>query len=267
MSLHIHTIYFLCYICVLISPFNNANKSFNKNSFVWLLGCVLVGFLKFLKREKKEGLEDLDLPPAPPQLRGFEENMPEFPAFPEFPEEKISAKEEEMSKFEFLEKEEEMPELDKESSDFQSLPEMEEEAMRLVPPATTIPPIIAPAIPEPMPSIPRITPAPERYLREEAELAPSDVYQKTERRLFSPEKRILREIPSGKTIYVRVDNFKATLGNIDIVRRNLRKSGDVLLKMENIKNSKDKSFDKVKSSLDDLQKRLIFIDKTLFKGE
>ena len=83
------------------------------------------------------------------------------------------------------------------------------------------------------------------------------------RRLFAHEKR--REIP--KTIYVRVDNFKATLGSINIVRSDLRKSEEALTKLENIKSSKDKSFDKIKSSLDDLQKKLIFIDKTLFKGD
>ena len=51
-----------------------------------------------------------------------------------------------------------------------------------------------------------------------------------------------------------------------MTRNDLRKSEEALMKFENIKNAKDKSFDKVKSSLEDLQKKLIFIDKTLFKG-
>ena len=48
---------------------------------------------------------------------------------------------------------------------------------------------------------------------------------------------------------------------------NLKKSEEALMKMESIKNAKDKSFDNVKSSLEDLQRKLIFVDKTLFKGE
>ena len=68
-------------------------------------------------------------------------------------------------------------------------------------------------------------------------------------------------------MYVRVDKFKAALQNIGIIRGNLRKSEEAVMKLENIKNAKDRSFDKVKSSLDDLQKKLIFVDKTLFKGE
>ena len=51
------------------------------------------------------------------------------------------------------------------------------------------------------------------------------------------------------------------------MRSDLKKSEEVLNKLEGIKNSKDKSFDKMRASLDDLQKKLIFIDKTLFKGE
>ena len=77
----------------------------------------------------------------------------------------------------------------------------------------------------------------------------------------------MRERPNVKTIYIRIDNFKATLGSINIVRSDLRKSEEALNKLETLKSSKDRSFDKVKVSIDDLQKKLIFIDKTLFKGE
>ena len=74
-------------------------------------------------------------------------------------------------------------------------------------------------------------------------------------------------MPAARTIYVKVDKFKAALGCINIVRSDLRKSEEALAKLENIKQSKDKSFDIAKSYLDDLQKKIIFIDKTLFKGE
>ena len=70
-----------------------------------------------------------------------------------------------------------------------------------------------------------------------------------------------------KEVYVRVDRFKAVLDSISMIRSSARKSDESLIRLESIKNSKDRAFDRVKSSLADLQKKLIFIDKTLFKGD
>ena len=218
-----------------------------------------MGFLKFLKREKKDTLDELDLPPAPPPLEGFDENLPELPDFPDFGEEKISAPRE-MRKFDFSEEEQDMQDFGK--GQMPSFPINEN------PPEPIAPVMSPPQISEPSPSppsIPQEMPKPEQPSQEQ--ISAPDIYPKIERRLFTQEKRFLRERPSGKTIYVKVDNFKTTLGSINLVRSDLRKSEEALMKLENIKNAKDKSFDKVRDSISDLQKKLIFIDKTLFKGE
>ena len=213
---------------------------------------MLVGFLKFLKREKKEdALEGLDLPPAPPSLEGYEESMPELPDFQDFDTQDISKISMELPKFDFPEKEENMP-------DFPSFPEMDEK------PAAPIPPVSAPiAAPEPAHQIQEARRISEQ---EKPKFAP-DAHPKIERRLFTHDRGAARERPSGKTLYVKVDKFKAALGTITMVRSDLRKSEEALIKLEDIKGAKDKSFDRVKSALDDLQKKLIFVDKTLFKGE
>ena len=216
-----------------------------------------MSFLKFLKREKKESLDELDLPPAPPPLGGaepgfdasdFEERLPEFPEF----DEKISAQQE-MQEFEFPEEKMNMP--GKEAMPGLDFPEMEETE-------EYAPPVRAPSN-QLAPSIPRMQ---EPQVSEE-ETRQSSYYPKMSGRLFAHERRILRQRPNVKTIYIRIDNFKATLGSINIVRSDLRKSEEALNKLETIKGAKDRSFDKVKTSIDDLQKKLIFIDKTLFKGE
>lgn len=224
-----------------------------------------MGFLKFLKREKKkEDLDELDLPPAPPPLEGFDGNI-EMPDFPDFDKEKISVTDDELSKFDFPEIEDKMPELGKkELRDFPDFPEIEEKQKPIAPIRAS------PTIPEQAPLI-RPASQPQQQIEpdikeERPSIAPSDFYSKKEGRLFSPEKAI-REMPNVKTVYVRVDNFKATLGSINIVRNDLKKSEELLMKLESIKNSKDRSFDKMKSSLEDLQHKLIFIDKTLFEGE
>ncbi len=215
-----------------------------------------MGFLKFLKREKrKDELEEFDLPPAPPPLEGFDEDMPELPSFPDFGEERISVPEE-LPRFE-------LPEEAKELGEEEPVPEFpafpEEKTIPLTPKVS------APLeIPEPVTQAQLV---PEEDIAQEAKLAAQDLYPKIERRLFTQEKRFLRERLSGKAIYIRVDRFKATLGSINMVRSDLRKSEEALTRLENIKNAKDKSFDKIKYSLDDLQKKLIFVDKTLFRGE
>ena len=219
-----------------------------------------MGFLKFLKRVKKgDNLENLDLPPAPPPLEGFDENIPELPDFQDFGGETISAKE--WSKFDFPEKE--MPQIGKEDSipNLPDFPGIEENPV--APPQ----PDNAPLTPESIPPLPQAIPElGHEAIAEEPIFMPQTAYPKIERRLFSKEKRDFREVRSGKAIYMKVDEFKTILGSINLVRSDLRRSEETLTKLENIKNAKDRSFDKFRNSLDDLQKKLIFIDKTIFRG-
>ena len=180
-----------------------------------------MGFLKFLKREKKDALDELDLPPAPPTLEGaepdfgasgFEEKLPELPEFPEF-DENISAPRE-MPKFDFPE-EEKMQDMGKdEMPDFPSFPEMEYAETYAPPVSTPIQPVRAAAT-QPAPSIPQMQ---EHEESSQEESKQSSFYPKISGRLFAQEGRNLRQRPNVKTIYVRIDNFKATLGSINIVR-------------------------------------------------
>lgn len=211
-----------------------------------------MGFLKFLKRGKKSDFDELDLPPAPPSLNeedfgagNFKESMPEFP---DFPEEKISAPKEES--FDFGRG---MPEMGNEAMEFPELDAQEQPKAPVPMPAASVP--VQQALP------------PKDVAPEQPRFTPLDEYPKIEKKLFSQEKRMLHERPLGKTIYVKVERFKAALGSINIVRSDLRKSEEALAKLESIKASKDRSFDKATASLDDLQKKLIFIDKTLFKED
>lgn len=214
--------------------------------------------MKFLKRKKEES--ELDLPPAPPPLEGFEDNLPELPELPELESERISAPKEEMPRFEAGEN---FPDLEMPKFDFPELKMRSEEKFEFPPmelekevqpelPART-------AIPEPTLTMPGPVPQAESPQMAEPSMPTA------RRRLFSEEKSLPRG--TAKTIYVRVDRFKATLGNINVVRSDLRKSEEALAKLENLKASKDKAFEKAKSSLEDLQRKLIFIDKTLFKGD
>lgn len=228
-----------------------------------------MGFFKFLKRDNKQGNEaELDLPPAPPPLEGFEDdkdaNMPEFP--------QISAPEGDDFKFDFPEydkmpdmgKDEDMPEfpdlgdLDKEPA---PAPNMNmPQAPKMVPAFSQAPPM-----PKPVPEFNQFPQMPDSNAgAANSSQQDSQSAQPAHQIKHRSAGKIVR---SGESLYVRVDKFKIALDHINVIRSDLRKSEEDLVKLESLKHEKDKSFDRFKLSLDDLQKKLIFVDKTLFKGE
>lgn len=190
-----------------------------------------MGFLKFLRKEKKKELDELDLPPAPPPLEGFDEDLsiPDFSGFGE---------KQEMPEFDFSDKDFQSLE---DMKDFPSFPESQEKTA--IPTISMPPPFMSDQQPEvgekamPMQQMPK------------------------ERPIFTQERRM------NKSLYIRVEKFKVALGSINVVRNDLKKTEEALIKLEEIKSNEEKSMNKIKSSLDDLQKKLVFIDKTLFEGE
>ena len=238
-----------------------------------------MGFFKFLKRDKEQGNDaELDLPPAPPPLEGFEDDK--NANFPEFPQ--ISAPKDDDFKFDFPE-EDKMPDLGKDEGmpafpdfdDFDKEPQESEDTHQPVsvpnmnmPPAQKMVPAFNPA-----PQMPRQDLSASDYQRASSPITPSIAVSELSQ---SPQSQPSQQAPrhkahemairSNQSLYVRVDKFKIALDHINVIRSDLRKSEIDLMKLEGLKHEKDSSFEKFKSLLDDLQKKLIFIDKTLFKG-
>ena len=65
---------------------------------------------------------------------------------------------------------------------------------------------------------------------------------------------------------MRVDKFRNVLRNISEIRGSLKVSNEVLSKLNEIDANAEKDFEKWKNVMTDLQKKLVFVDKTLFKG-
>jgi hypothetical protein len=225
-------------------------------------GEIIVGFLKFLKREKKEeGTEDLDLPPAPPPLGDADQNiqMPEFPDLQEEPNKgpklddlELPDKPEIPNLQDTLEKPE-MP-------DFPPLPDIEHDVLD-IPPVSASEQEQQALDQEPEPPTPPLSNASE--IREEVskpqvQFAPQT--PKFEHKIF--QKREAH--PS--TVFVKIERFKLVLGDVSIIRSDLRKSEEALVKLETLRNAESTSSEKMKLMLEDLQRKIIFIDKTLFKG-
>ena len=241
----------------------NDNKSFNRNINVLANRGADVGFLKFLKREgKKDNFNELDLPPVPPSIEGFEENEP----MPGLEDTKINAGESQdfnlpqQQDFDFSKDMDfDLGSEDSGKEGMPSFPDLEEKSQ----PTYAQPVQRAPFQNQ---SMPMTNAKEEPHEESEQPMEPESTspdYQKATRKYLFPERRH----EARKQAFVRADRFKAVLDNISMIRSDLRKSEEALLKLEQMKGAKDRSYDKFKSSLDDLQKKLIFIDKTLFKGE
>ena len=65
----------------------------------------------------------------------------------------------------------------------------------------------------------------------------------------------------------RFEKFKEIRRGINVARNDLKKAGEVLMKLMDMKDVKDKEFNKWKGTMEDIQKKMVFIDKNLFKGD
>lgn len=67
-------------------------------------------------------------------------------------------------------------------------------------------------------------------------------------------------------IFVKSSQFKNVLFEINSIREKLKESETILSDLEDIKEDRESQFKKWNSQLEDIQKKLMLMDKTLFKG-
>lgn len=257
---------------------------------------LFLGFLKFLKRDKKKepdlGLEkmgDLDVPPAPPDLGekdiGKLPGLPELPELPEKPapgiEEKpisgVKPPEEEKLPGLDLTKEKPLPELGLPEEkplpglELPPLPTLEKEGPIGVPKAEKFPelPEVEPRVQKPGPIFPVEKPemqpkivAPKFPPRIKPGISP---YGRLERSAVREERAVLRHEGAKGHVYLRMDRFKGILNGTRIMKNDLKTASQSIVKLNEINANNDKVFEKWHKVMTDLQKKLIFIDKTLFK--
>jgi hypothetical protein len=76
------------------------------------------------------------------------------------------------------------------------------------------------------------------------------------------EKRIIAQGP----MFVNVSEYKQAIYNINIIKNKIREADNALTSLNRIKNEKDKYFEQFRSKLEDLQRKSLYIDKSLFRG-
>lgn len=228
-----------------------------------------MGFLKFLKRDKRKefGMDEMDAPPLPPDMKGmdFDEPMPEIPDIGDMPEMDMPK---DWPKAQEIEK----PEENEKFEIPRPIPDFPIESKLPEPPKFGSPrPIRGISRESGMFAEPKFDfqpkPQQERQDYEEsAEPGPvRDYAQKAEKEAVREEKALIsHKDASGKT-YIRMDRFRSILMDINDVKNDIKNASASLEKMQGIDKNKEIEFEKWKANMNDLQKKIIFVDKTLFK--
>lgn len=79
------------------------------------------------------------------------------------------------------------------------------------------------------------------------------------------EKPKLREYHPDTPLFITIDGYKEILADIEHVNATLKASEEVLDRLNELKNTKDKEFEKWRSELEDVQRKLLYVDKVIFE--
>ena len=74
-----------------------------------------------------------------------------------------------------------------------------------------------------------------------------------------------RDLTLKKPIFVYLDSYREMINELGLIKTTLKESTDSLARVAQFKEDEDKEFNKWEGLLKDVQKKLIFADKTLFK--
>ena len=251
-----------------------------------------MGFLKFLKRDKDKemdkGLDDFDVPPTPPDMK----SLGDFPELPKLPE--IDKDMPEIPKEHF---DEPLDIPDKPVDDFQEL-DIPDNDFKDEPPKPSgffklpkfskkepLPELKVPEMPPIKPGkelrdidVPNTlfgkhkhmdkidVPLPKLKEMDNKNIKVPKFDYGIERDAMNEEKELLSSHREDKgPIFVRVDRFREVIKSVNTIKKDLKKGNTMLSRMNEIDVSCNNKFDKWKGAMIDLQKKFIFIEKTLFK--
>ena len=68
-----------------------------------------------------------------------------------------------------------------------------------------------------------------------------------------------------KNVFVKLDQYKDILDIIALINEKVREARTTLGKINDLKNQEDSELDTWKQSIDDVERKLKYIDKTLFE--
>lgn len=71
----------------------------------------------------------------------------------------------------------------------------------------------------------------------------------------------------GTSIYVKIDEYKDILEIVDLMRKKTKEARATLDRINSLKNEEDSELESWQQSLDEIERKIDFVDKTLFEPE
>jgi hypothetical protein len=76
-----------------------------------------------------------------------------------------------------------------------------------------------------------------------------------------PKKRM----PLGP-LFIRTDQFRTALENVEMIRAKFSEEDDLFFRVNEVKSAQDQKYEQFRQTLEDMQRKLLFIDKSLFES-
>ncbi len=143
-------------------------------------------------------------------------------------------------------------------------PTMEFPAMPDMPSEEVVPDTVPPL--EELPEPPEYTYVPEKREIPKMEMQRPEPVEEIIPRYapeeMEPQKRRLVRGPT----FMKTESVRTMLENIELIRTKFKDEDDVFFRITEIKNVQDQKYEGFRQTLEDMQRKLLFIDKTLFES-
>ena len=88
---------------------------------------------------------------------------------------------------------------------------------------------------------------------------------------FVPESPKLKILPPKqehleKPFFVKVDDYRSILEGTTLIKNNLKEADEIISRLNELKNEGDREFEKWREKLEDVQRKLIYVDKVIFEA-
>ncbi len=176
---------------------------------------------------------DTALPEMPEATKLDTPEMPELPKMPDIPKAPTTALKEPMEPLPIMEK--------------TGLPEIPKDF-----PA----PSAGSYVPDKIPPLEGLGEIPTFKEESELEIPMQQAYQ--------PQTKPIISKPHKGPMFVKVTAFKNLISTMDSVLVRFKDEDDIFFRLTDIKNTQDKKFESYRQTLEDMQRKLLFVDKILF---
>lgn len=118
-----------------------------------------------------------------------------------------------------------------------------------------------PEFKEEKPKIHEIPSAPPEPIKPKAEKIEEKVFKEEKAEITKAE--LHEEVT--KPTFVRMESFQSIISELNLIKSIAKESEDAIARVDDFAGDQEKEFNKWQTQLNDIQKKLIFVDKTTFK--